>query len=923
VATFNGSAGNDIYTGGSEAEPINGAAGNDTLTGGGGNDTVAGGSGADSLAGDDGDDQLFSHDASASANYPGRAGISTDVFAEVDTLSGGAGDDMLFAGYGDHVDGGQQGVFGNRLFISFQGATAGVVADFTQLAQGPMTIGGGVIQNIQNIGYLEGSNFGDVLVTTDTYYPSGGNIFGRGGNDTITANYYSGSGGGTIWGGDGDDVLDGTPSQSGVAIHGEDGNDIIRLAYGGGAAYGGAGNDTISAPGAVHGGSGNDRIEMVGGTYTTAVWGDEGDDMIIAPTSTHPYYSTSTTISGGTGADTIVGGIRGDLLVSGDFAPGSPSYAALPGDDNGLERDSLLGGGGDDRIAAGYGDIVDGGEGADILRLSLAGASSGVTIDLGGITGPQPYLGAGGSISGIEIIERLAGSAFADVVTVNTQSTLVVVEGFGGDDVVIASGSSVEFNGGAGADRFVSGVAGDRFDGGEGFDTADYSGFAQGVAVTLGSQLDSPGTGPGGDVLTRVEQVLGSAFADTIAGSYSADVLRGSGGDDSLNGDAGIDSLSGGTGNDTLDGGGGTDVMTGEDGDDLYRVDHALDMIVEAAGGGTDRVVARVSWALGAGQAVERIEALAGTDPIDLTGNELADRLAGNDGANRLRGLAGADVIDGGGGNDALDGGAGEDQLNGGEGHDIVAGGEGADVLNGDTGNDHLYGQSADGGGDLGDTLNGGAGSDYLQGNAGNDLLDGGDGSDRINGGADGDNIRGGEGSDTVNGNRGADIIDGGEGNDWLRGGQDNDAILGGAGDDVLMGDLGDDSLTGAAGVDLMTGGGGSDLFTFAARDAGFVTSGALANMTDMITDFADGVDHIRLSFSPGTIVQGQSYADFGAAVAAASQALPAFGSTMVIVLRVGNDSYLFYDAGQGSDLEVIKLQGISDTALISAQDFI
>jgi len=138
----------------------------------------------------------------------------------------------------------------------------------------------------------------------------------------------------------------------------------------------------------------------------------------------------------------------------------------------------------------------------------------------------------------IEILDRLTGSAYADTITVGTQLALVKIDSGDGDDIVTASNSSVEFNGGAGADRFVSGAAGDRFDGGDGFDTADYSQYASGITVTLGLTPGSEGSGPGGDVLLQVERVVGSAMADTITGSQSADALLGGGGNDAINGGA-------------------------------------------------------------------------------------------------------------------------------------------------------------------------------------------------------------------------------------------------------------------------------------------------------------------------------------------------------------------------------------------------
>lgn len=75
----------------------------------------------------------------------------------------------------------------------------------------------------------------------------------------------------------------------------------------------------------------------------------------------------------------------------------------------------------------------------------------------------------------------------------------------------------------------------------------------------------------------------------------------------------------------------------------------------EAAGEGTaDRVAAMVSYALGAGQAVERLStaSASGTAAIALTGNALPQFITGNAGANRINGKAGSDTLTGGAGAD-------------------------------------------------------------------------------------------------------------------------------------------------------------------------------------------------------------------------------------------------------------------------------
>jgi Ca2+-binding RTX toxin-like protein len=66
---------------------------------------------------------------------------------------------------------------------------------------------------------------------------------------------------------------------------------------------------------------------------------------------------------------------------------------------------------------------------------------------------------------------------------------------------------------------------------------------------------------------------------------------------------------------------------------------------------------------------------LTGSDPIDGTGNALANILTGNDAANMLDGDSGNDRLFGNGGDDQLYGGLGSDQLQGGAGADDLYGG--------------------------------------------------------------------------------------------------------------------------------------------------------------------------------------------------------------------------------------------------------
>jgi Ca2+-binding RTX toxin-like protein len=112
---------------------------------------------------------------------------------------------------------------------------------------------------------------------------------------------------------------------------------------------------------------------------------------------------------------------------------------------------------------------------------------------------------------------------------------------------------------------------------------------------------------------------------------------------------AGDDSLFGELGNDSIDGGLGADRMAGGSGDDIYVLDNAGDLVVEAAGEGTDLVNSSITYTL-----TDNVENLTLTGSADIsgTGNELNNIINGNLGANVLDGRAGNDTINGNSGAD-------------------------------------------------------------------------------------------------------------------------------------------------------------------------------------------------------------------------------------------------------------------------------
>jgi Ca2+-binding RTX toxin-like protein len=173
--------------------------------------------------------------------------------------------------------------------------------------------------------------------------------------------------------------------------------------------------------------------------------------------------------------------------------------------------------------------------------------------------------------------------------------------------------------------------------------------------------------------------LAGEAGNDRLLGGAGNDRLFGDDGDDRLFGGAGSDQLFGGAGNDLLDGGAGLDAMIGGAGNDVYVVDTPGDLVIEKAGGGTDRVEsATISLSLAAYAHVENAT-LTGARLLNLTGTGEANVLTGNSAANRIRGDGGNDLLFGGAGPDSLFGGAGRDTLRGGTGTDLLTGGTEAD----------------------------------------------------------------------------------------------------------------------------------------------------------------------------------------------------------------------------------------------------
>ena len=326
------------------------------------------------------------------------------------------------------------------------------------------------------------------------------------------------------------------------------------------------------------------------------------------------------------------------------------------------------------------------------------------------------------------------------------------------------------------------------------------------VTVTMGSailDIDTDGDGVADTTITLEGDFSEASFSYlTEGGNTTIDATGVITGGVDLTGTEGSDTLTGTSDDDTIAALGGDDIVEGDAGNDEIDAGNANDFV--DGGAGNDTILG--------GQGNDSLLGRDGDDWVD--GGDNHDNIALHEGDDYALGSEGNDSIGGGEGNDTLYGNSGNDVIGGGTDDDYINAGADQDVASGG------YGA---------DTVIGGSGDDTLAGSFGNDTVDGGSGNDSMGGGL---------GTDTLTGGTGSDQIGAGDGDDFLFGEAGADFLGGGADDDVLNGGSGADTLNGGTGDDTLNGGEGADLFVF-----NVYTDGE----TDVIEDFEDGLDMIRL----------------------------------------------------------------------------
>jgi|GEM_PF-721161 len=440
--------------------------------------------------------------------------------------------------------------------------------------------------------------------------------------------------------------------------------------------------------------------------------------------------------------------------------------------------------------------------------------------------------GGDDSLSGGAAADTLFGDSADDADP--SQQGNDILSGGAGDDVL---------HGGPGDDLLDGGDGSDRLVGGDGHDSVTYEKAAAAIALTPGTIDGSAGLiGSGaaaGDRLSRIEQLIGSAFGDNIVAGVQPDgggyVIEGRAGNDSLTGGAGDDLLIGGVGADALTGGAGFDGVSYLDSKEGVEIDLAA-----GTGAGGDA----------AGDSFAAIEMVQGSMQGDtLRGTAGDDILDGLDGDDILDSRGGEDIVFGGNGADTVFAGAEGGLADGGAGHDLLSyehvaaagvtvnlltgAGPGGQVIAGaialtiDPATGEVR-RNADGlpetvpvpghssfedltGSNQADMLTGDAGGNAIHGLGGTDDIRGGDGNDMIDGGGATDRLFGEAGDDAIGTDAGDDFADGGSGKDSITGGGGANELLGRDGDDLLIGMAGNDRLDGDTGNDFLAGGGNGD----------------------------------------------------------------------------------------------------------------
>jgi len=187
--------------------------------------------------------------------------------------------------------------------------------------------------------------------------------------------------------------------------------------------------------------------------------------------------------------------------------------------------------------------------GSDPINVSISGGDDDDSLTVLGTSADESFVydGAitrnGNQVVEMEEIESItiAGGSGTDTLTGPDVEADFTINGSNSGNVNGAAFNGFEnLTGGVKADNFIftgSGSISGTIDGGLGLDTLNYASLAAGVTVNLNGSASRTGG------IADIENVIGTAYADSITGSDEDNDLNGNGGSDTINGGAGDDSI--------------------------------------------------------------------------------------------------------------------------------------------------------------------------------------------------------------------------------------------------------------------------------------------------------------------------------------------------------------------------------------------
>jgi Ca2+-binding RTX toxin-like protein len=751
--------------------------------------------------------------------------LSGQSVATAGDINGDGFDELIIGARYADAAGNTKSYAGGSYVVFGKASSFGAAIDLANVATG----NGGFVIHGQDAGDLSGGSVasaGDIngdgfddLVIGARYADGAGNLKDRAGGSYVVFGKSSGfgaaidlgqialgNGGFVIHGQDAGDFSGGSVASAGD-INGDGFDDLIvgasradaagntksyaggsYLVFGKASGFGAAidlGQVALGSGGfVIHG---QDAGDFSGASVAAAgdVNGDGFDDLIVGA----HYADGASNLKDRTGGSYVVFGKAsgfGAAIDLGQIALGNGGFVI-----HGQDAGDLSGG-----SVASAGDID--GDGFDdlIVGAHYADGASNLKDRAGG-----SYVIFGGDFSALV---THPGSAAADSLS-GTAGADVMIGGLGNDTLNGDAGSDA-LRGGAGDDSLNGGAGADRIDGGSGRDTAGYAASGAGVNVNLARNLNSGGDAQG-DRLADIENITGSAFADSLAGDALGNAIMGL---------AGQDTLRAGAGNDSLDGGADADraVFSGNRAAYEASYDSINDRFtLVSAHEGTDIATGIETFEF----ADISVSAVILANPGQV--------IDGSNGNNNLVGTPGPDTINGFAGNDTIDGGAGIDSMAGGDGSDIYFVRNAGDLAietsapaagSNDTVFAYYGGYVLAANVESGRIMFSAAGA--IAGNTGNNTLYSGAGNNNLTGGLGLDSASYLYASSAIT----ADLSiagaqpTGGSGSDTFVGIEN---LSGSAFDDNLTGDASANILDGGAGADVMTGGDGADRYLV--RDAG------------------------------------------------------------------------------------------------------